>query len=87
MSSTLLELLNLAQHEMELSPEQLRPDTPFAELGLDSLGVVDFLFNVEDRFHVEIDHGRAMQQPTLRGLATLVDELRANVPLHPALSA
>ncbi|WP_369294344.1 acyl carrier protein [Klebsiella pneumoniae] len=44
---------------------------------MDSLGLVDFMFTVEDHFKVNIEHDRALQNPTLAGLATLVDELLA----------
>ncbi len=33
------------------------------------------MFTVEDHFHVNIEHDRALANPTLSGLATLVDEL------------
>ncbi|MFG6467463.1 acyl carrier protein [Roseateles sp. BYS87W] len=80
MSTTLEQLCALAQRELGTDDLSAKLDTPFAELGLDSLGLVDFMFSVEDHFHVSIEHDRALQQPTLQGLATLVDELRAAAP-------
>lgn len=80
MNRTLEQLCAMAEHELGTAVPADRTDTPFAELGLDSLGLVDFMFTVEDRFHVSIDHDRAMQRPTLAGLAALVDELRAAAP-------
>ena len=77
MSSTLEQLCALAQRELGAEALNDKVDTPFAELGLDSLGLVDFMFTVEDHFHVNIEHDRALQNPTLAGLATLVDELLA----------
>lgn len=75
MSNTLEQLCSIAQRELGAEALSDKVDTPFAELGLDSLGLVDFMFTVEDHFHVNIEHDRALQTPTLAGLATLVDEL------------
>lgn len=77
MNSTLEELCTLAQRELGAEVLNDKVETPFAELGLDSLGLVDFMFTVEDHFHVSIEHDRALQNPTLAGLAALVDELLA----------
>ena len=75
MSNTLEQLCTIAQRELGAEALNDKVDTPFAELGLDSLGLVDFMSTVEDHFHVNIEHDRALQTPTLAGLATLVDEL------------
>lgn len=75
MSNTLDQLCTIAQRELGAETLSDKVDTPFSELGLDSLGLVDFMFTVEDHFHVNIEHDRALQTPTLAGLATLVDEL------------
>ena len=77
MSNTLEQLCSIAQRELGAEALNDKVATPFAELGLDSLGLVDFMFTVEDHFHVNIEHDRALQNPTLAGLATLVDELLA----------
>lgn len=75
MSNTLDQLCTIAQHELGTDTLTDKVDTPFVELGMDSLGLVDFMFTVEDHFHVNIEHDRALQRPTLNGLAALVDEL------------
>lgn len=80
MSNTLDQLCNIAQRELGAEALHGQVNTPFAELGLDSLGLVDFMFTVEDHFHVSIEHDRALQHPTLAGLAALVDELLAGRP-------
>jgi len=77
MSNTLEQLRQLACHDLGMNADELKDDVAFAELGLDSLMLVDFMFAVEDKFHVEIDHDTAMKQPTIAGLAAIVDELLA----------
>lgn len=78
MNSTLEQLCVIAQRELGADSLAQQVDTPFSELGLDSLGLVDFMFTVEDHFHVNIEHDRALARPTLSGLAALVDELLAD---------
>lgn len=78
MSDTLEKLLAMAHQNMGLEDGKIDPDVTFTDLGLDSLSLVDFLFSVEDEYKIDIDHQRAMAQPTLTGLAALVDELVAN---------
>ncbi|MBY0364907.1 MAG: acyl carrier protein [Proteobacteria bacterium] len=77
MSNTLDQLCAIAQRELGAEALTDKVNTPFSELGMDSLGLVDFMFTVEDHFKVNIEHDRALQNPTLAGLATLVDELLA----------
>ena len=77
MSNTLDQLCSIAQRELGAEALNDKVDTPFSELGMDSLGLVDFMFTVEDHFHINIEHDRALQNPTLTGLAALVDELLA----------
>lgn len=77
MSNTLDQLCTIAQRELGAEALNDKVNTPFSELGMDSLGLVDFMFTVEDHFHVNIEHDRALQNPTLTGLAALVDELIA----------
>jgi acyl carrier protein len=74
MSNTLEELRRLACHDLGMNDADLKNDVTFAELGLDSLMLVDFMFAVEDKFLIDIDHDAAMKQPTIAGLAALVDE-------------
>lgn len=77
MSNTLDQLCAIAQRELGAEALSDKVNTPFSELGMDSLGLVDFMFTVEDHFHINIEHDRALQNPTLTGLAALVDELLA----------
>lgn len=73
---TLSVLRTLAIQKFEVAPEVLRDDQPFDEMGLDSLGLVDLIFQAEDHFSVSIDFELASKTPTLQGLAELIDRLR-----------
>lgn len=72
-SSTLDELKSMAAADLGIDRDTLRPETTFADMGLDSLMLVDFMFGVEDHYQIRIDHDEALKQPTLAGLAALVD--------------
>lgn len=80
MSNTLESLRQLACRELGLQDGELDSQATFADLGLDSLMLVDFMFAVEDHYLIQIDHDAAMKTPTLTGLAALVDELLAAKP-------
>lgn len=84
MSTTLEQLRALVVQHLGLEARQLDDALPFAELGLDSLTLVDFMFAVEDHYLINIDHDQAMAEPTLQGLARLVDQLRAAKTAAPA---
>jgi len=72
-------LRELIVDRFDVPAEGLDNDTPFTALGLDSLGLVDFMFQVEDRFQVVIDYEQAMVNPTLNGLARLVALLQGPI--------
>ena len=38
----------------ELDEDEVNPETTFAEIGADSLDMVDIIMSCEDEFHVEI---------------------------------
>ncbi len=48
------DLINLFAETFGISQEQLQPDATLESLGLDSLAVIEFLFQVEDKFNVRI---------------------------------
>ena len=49
-----------------ITPEKLAdPDIKMIDLGLDSLGVVEMLFEVEDRYGIHVDDVMQFQQMTL----------------------
>lgn len=51
-----------------LAPEQLAPDAPLDGLGIDSLGTVELLWQVEEQFKISLP----AQPPALRTLADVV---------------
>ena len=67
-------LAKVLSEKYDVDPDALSPEATLTELGLDSLTVVELLFDVEDEFEIEIPEERATFQ-TLAEAAALVDEL------------
>jgi acyl carrier protein len=62
--------------EYEVERSVISPEASMADLGLDSLMVVEFLFRVEDEFEIEVPEERD-EFATLGEAAALIDELIA----------
>lgn len=75
---TLEELKQLIHEKFEIETATLLPDVPLSEYGLDSLSLAELLFTVEAHFDIDFPDRRDID--TLKGLAALIDELRAAKP-------
>lgn len=62
------DIIALIAKETGLPPEQLRPDATIATLDISSLDLVSLLFEVEDRYGVEIQPEELSREMTLRQL-------------------
>ena len=54
--------------EYKIDPSKLGLDAPLEDLGIDSLGMAEMLFNVEDEFGISlppepVNHGSCRRQP------------------------
>ena len=49
-------LRKMLVEQYKIDPERLTPEQPLAALGLDSLGMVELLFMIEDEFAVKLPH-------------------------------
>ena len=67
-------LAEVLSEKYEVDQDTIRPEATLTELGLDSLTVVELLFDVEDEFGIEVPEERATFQ-TLAEAAALVEEL------------
>ncbi len=67
-------LAQVLSEKYDVSSDVISPEATLTELGLDSLTVVELLFDVEDEFGIEVPEERATFQ-TLAEAAALVDEL------------
>jgi acyl carrier protein len=81
--SSLKELQDLIQEKYGIDPATLDPNASMRGAGIDSLALVEFLFEVEDRFGLSVPD-QYSNIDTLAELAAVVDELRTKVPAATA---
>jgi acyl carrier protein len=67
-------MAEVLSEKYDVAREAISPEATLTELGLDSLTIVELLFDVEDEFGIEVPEERATFQ-TLAEAAALVDEL------------
>jgi acyl carrier protein len=61
---------------LNVSPESVGPDIALADLGLDSLGALEVVFEIEEAFHISIPDERVAQFTTLRVACDAIEALR-----------
>jgi acyl carrier protein len=75
--STLGTLQNILVEEFKRNPEQLRPEATLADLGIDSLDLVDLIFKIEDHFGLKIKDDVPRSLVTLADVVAYIDEQRS----------
>jgi acyl carrier protein len=88
MSTTLERLSAILMKDYKLAPNRLTLDAPLESLGIDSLGTVELLWNIEDAFRIKLPSD-PVDLPTLGDVVRYVDELvaRQGVGMVPATQA
>ena len=74
MTSTLERLAVLLAKDYSIAHEKLTLDAPLDGLGIDSLGVAELLFNLEDEFKVTVPP-EPVQMTTLGDVVSFIDAL------------
>jgi acyl carrier protein len=74
MTSTFERLSAILVKNYKLAPERLTLDAPLESLGIDSLGTVELLWNIEDAFRIKLPSD-PVDLPTLGDVVRFVDEL------------
>lgn len=73
---TLLVIKELAAKQFGGETDSVDADAPVDQLGIDSLGFLEFLFELEDRFGFPIPQDAVAGVRTLRDLGGVIDSLR-----------
>lgn len=73
--NSLEDLKQLIHRKYGIEPSAIDPRVPMRDQGIDSLVLVEFLFEVEDHFKISLQSRGDIE--TLAGLAQAIDELRA----------
>ena len=74
MTTTFERLSAILLKEFKLQPQRLTLDAPLESLGIDSLGTVELLWNIEDAFQIKLP-ADPVDLPTLGDVVRYVDEL------------
>ena len=91
MKTTLEVLREILVKDYKLDPDSLTLDTPLEALGIDSLGVAELLFTVEDEFKVKVST-EPIKLATVGDVVSYIDVLVAaqhggKSPAHVAIVA
>lgn len=76
MNTTYERLQEILIKDYKFDLGQLSPDTPLESLGIDSLGLADMLFNLEDEFHIVLPPEQ-VDLPTIGDVVNFIDGLVA----------
>ena len=76
MTTTFEHLRTILVRDYKIDPAVVTLDAELEALGIDSLGVAELLFNVEDEFHITLSPD-AVQLMTLGDVVHFIDQLIA----------
>jgi acyl carrier protein len=74
MTNTFERLRAILVRDYKIAPEALTLEAPLEGLGIDSLGVAELLFNVEDEFRITLPP-EPVQLPTVGDVVDYIDRL------------
>ena len=74
--TTLEQLSRILVQHYKIDPTGLDPHAPLQQLGIDSLGMVELLFFIEDEFHIRLPTDAPLL-PTLADAVIYIDDLIA----------
>lgn len=72
--SSLPTIQRMMVEQFDLKLENLTPDATLESLGLDSLSVIEFMFNLEDELKIKLPDER-VEIKTLQDVTNLVDRV------------
>ena len=74
--NTMVRIKRLFIDKIDFKEEFLQPEATLESLGLDSLDTIEFLFSLEEEFHIKIDD-RSKSVKTIQDVASLIDTIVA----------
>jgi acyl carrier protein len=81
--NTLQTIKELAAKQFGGEPDAIDENATVDKLGIDSLGFLEFMFELEDKFGFSIPQDRVQHVRTLRELADVIDGLIAEKATAP----
>ncbi|MGB8516991.1 MAG: phosphopantetheine-binding protein [Gallionella sp.] len=74
--SSLETIQRMMVEQFDLKLEDLKPNAELESLGIDSLSVIEFMFNLEDELKIKLSDER-LELKTIQDVANAVDKLVA----------
>lgn len=71
--STLETITELMQQRLSLPTENIRPEQTLEELGIDSLALIEFMFDVEDALDISFDDQQVIAT-NVQDVVNLIDQ-------------
>ncbi len=68
-------LIDIVKSEKNIPDDLLKPDTPLADAGIDSLDSLTILFAIEEHFGISIPDDRARAMKTFADMIAIVEDL------------
>ncbi len=68
-------LIDIVKSEKNIPDDLLKPDTPLADAGIDSLDSLTILFAIEEHFGISIPDDRARAMKTFGDMIAIVEDL------------
>jgi acyl carrier protein len=87
MNDTFARIRNLLAGEFEIDPATIVPATPLTALGVDSLAALEFVFILEDMFHVTLDAQTDLRGGLVQDLIDAVEHALAGQSAPAAAAA
>ena len=78
--NTLEMLQDLLIKDHSLTREQLTPEAELSTLGVDSLALIELMFQVEDRFGISLPDDKVPDMVTVGDVVTFIDGLLMSAP-------
>ena len=80
MSETFATLETFLKTKYKIEPENVTPDATLESLGLDSLDLIELLFEVEDEFNIRVpqDGGSALKMTKVQDVVDSIDRILAS---------
>jgi acyl carrier protein len=84
MTTTFERIQTILVKKYSLAPETITPESTLESLGLDSLDLIELLFDVEDEFQIRVpqDGGSALKTATVQDI---IDSIEKLVPREPTI--
>jgi acyl carrier protein len=87
MSQVAEECIALIAKQKSIAPEQIRLDSTFDELALDSLDRVSLAFDLEEKYEIEISEDKLGQIKTVNDMVRGIEEALRQKSAAPSTNA